>query len=97
MTVDEFTIQAPMQALFRAGSDVFNFDDSTCVVEVRATGHSTLVVYTPCGRWDSNPHPFRDRDLNPARLPFRHARGDHMDKGYDQNWSLATTDRGRDR
>ena len=27
-----------------------------------------------CGREDSNLHPRRDRDLNPARLPFRHAR-----------------------
>ena len=28
-----------------------------------------------CGRWESNPHSLRNRDLNPARLPFRHARG----------------------
>src|SRR5437899_423769 len=27
-----------------------------------------------CGREELNLHPRRDRDLNPARLPFRHAR-----------------------
>jgi hypothetical protein len=27
-----------------------------------------------CERGDSNPHGLPHRDLNPARLPFRHAR-----------------------
>ena len=32
------------------------------------------LVTGSCGRRDLNSHPRRDRDLNPARLPFRHAR-----------------------
>ena len=31
-------------------------------------------VRVECERRESNPHPRRDRVLNPARLPFRHAR-----------------------
>jgi len=33
-------------------------------------GQIVVTYTTPCGREDSNLHPRRDRDLNPARLPI---------------------------
>jgi hypothetical protein len=43
-----------------------------CAHRARQAEEKLAVVV--CERGDSNPHGLPHRDLNPARLPFRHAR-----------------------
>ena len=38
--------------------------------KLKAGTYTLVATYGRCGRRDSNPHPRRDRDLNPARLPI---------------------------